>query len=119
MAAPKGHKFAKGRPPGAPNKTTQQIREAYQVFVEGNIPNFQQWIDLVAQEDPHKALQLIIAISEYFVPKLARHEHTGEGGGPIETVEVIRFVKAEKNEIITTSSVPPKKLSTKPVAKVR
>ena len=45
--------------------------------------------DRVAEEDPHKALDLIIKLSERFVPALARTEVTGADGTDI--FESIKF----------------------------
>lgn len=79
MPAPKNNNFnPKGRPKGAPNKTTTEIRQAYQSFVEGNIPQFEEWLQHI--EDPAKRFDIIIKISEYFIPKLNRQEVTGSDG---------------------------------------
>ena len=77
----KGHtNNPNGRPKGVPNKTTKEIREAYQNLVEMNLDNMTQWISEVAQKDPNKAMELMIKLSEYFIPKLARQEITGAEG---------------------------------------
>ena len=34
----------KGRPKGKPNKTTAEIREAYQKLVEDNLTNMTEWL---------------------------------------------------------------------------
>ena len=79
MPAPKKNNFnPKGRPKGAPNKTTKEIREAYQSFVEDRIPEFEQWLQNI--EDPAKRFDVVIKLSEYFVPKLNRQELTGSDG---------------------------------------
>ena len=70
----------KGRPPGTKNKATQAIRVAYQNLVEFNLENMSQWIGQVAAEDPAKAMDLMIKLSEYVLPKLARTEVTGANG---------------------------------------
>jgi hypothetical protein len=63
-----------GRPKGSPNKTTQEVRDAYQLFAENNMDKFQDWIDKVASKNPAKALEIVLAMSEYFLPKLQRTE---------------------------------------------
>ena len=69
-----------GRPPGAKNKNTVAIREAYQQLVEFNLENMSTWIAQVAADNPEKAVDLMIKLSEYVIPKLARTEVTGKDG---------------------------------------
>ena len=69
-----------GRPKGKPNKTTVEIREAYQRLVEDNLTNMSLWLADVAAENPEKAMDLMLKLSEYMIPKLARQEVTGAEG---------------------------------------
>lgn len=69
-----------GRPKGAKNKKTQQIREAYQKLTEDNLDNMNLWLAQIAAEDPAKAMQLLLNLSEYIIPKLARQELVGNDG---------------------------------------
>jgi hypothetical protein len=75
-----------GRPKGMPNKATGKVREAIAELLERNAPNMDRWLNEVADKDPHKALDIIQKLSEYHIPKLARTEVTGAGGGPQEHV---------------------------------
>ena len=80
-----------GRPAGQPNKVTQDARKAIAEFVDGNAHRLTGWLDQVATgdpahdipPDPAKAFALFQSVVEYHVPKLARQEVTGEGGGPV------------------------------------
>lgn len=85
MPFQKGHKLAKGRKEGTPNKVTKDIREAYKLLIEANLPNLTKWLERIAMKDPERAIRILADLSEYVIPKLARTEHTGEGGKPIET----------------------------------
>lgn len=80
MGFEKGNTYGKGRPPGSPNKTTKEIREAYQNLVEMNLENMSAWIGQVASEDPEKAMKLVLELSTYVIPKLARQEVVGGDG---------------------------------------
>ena len=69
-----------GRKPGTPNKTTKQVREAYQRLTEANLDNMSIWLSQIASEDPVKAMDLMLCLSEYIIPKLARQEVVGNNG---------------------------------------
>ena len=73
----------KGRTKGKPNKTTAEIREAYQKLVEDNLTNMTEWLTQVAAENPEKAMELMLKLSEYMIPKLARQEVTGADGADL------------------------------------
>lgn len=69
-----------GRKKGTPNKSTIEIREAYQKLVEGNLDNMTKWLDTIAKDNPEKAMDMMLKLSEYMIPKLARQEIVGDGG---------------------------------------
>lgn len=83
-----------GRAKGTPNRATMAAREAIAEFVDGNAHRLTAWLDKVAEGDPDndikpnpaKAFELFQSVIEYHVPKLARTELTGEGGGPVQIV---------------------------------
>ena len=80
MPFEKGHSKAKGRPRGSVNKSTQQIRDAYHKLLEDNLENMSTWLADVAEGDPKQALDLMLKLSEYMIPKLARQEIVGNDG---------------------------------------
>jgi len=67
-----------GRPKGSPNKTTKEIRDSFQMFVEGQQDQFQDWIARVAEKNPAKAIELVTNLAEYILPKLSRTELKAE-----------------------------------------
>ena len=69
-----------GRPKGAGNKVTTKIKEAYQKLVEGNLDNMTEWLGEVADENPKEAMDLMLKLSEYIIPKLARQVMVGKDG---------------------------------------
>lgn len=69
-----------------PSKTTLQARQAIANFVELNADRMQGWLDEVAADDRHGpavAFKMMMDVMEYHIPKLARTEHVGDGGGPV------------------------------------
>jgi len=69
----KGHNGG-GRPKGSENKVTIVIKERFQDLANDNLDNIQTWLDEVAENDPGRALDLFLKLSEYVIPKLARTE---------------------------------------------
>lgn len=59
---------------GVANKTTSEIKEAYQLLVENNIENMTIWLEKIGKDNPEKAFDLIIKMSDFIVPKLSRQE---------------------------------------------
>ncbi len=73
MANTTGKKWG-GRTKGTPNKQTQEIREAYKQLIEMNLDNMSKWISTIAEDNPEKAVDLIIKLSDFVIPKLNRTE---------------------------------------------
>jgi hypothetical protein len=69
-----------GRPKGTPNKATAEAREAFRNLLDKNTPQMQKWLDQVALEDPAKAMELMLKLAEYVLPKLQRQELVGKDG---------------------------------------
>lgn len=85
-----------GRTKGTPNKATAAAREAIAAFVDGNSHRLERWLDEIeAADGPKAAFQCFADLLEYHVPKLARHEVTGEGGGPLEHAVEFHIVDAD------------------------
>jgi len=97
----KGEKRAgQGRPKGCVNKATSNAREAIARFVDGNCDRLNGWLDEIYQQDgPKAAFQCVTDLIEYHVPKLARTEHTGPEGGPVQhgvTLTVVGVTAGER-----------------------
>jgi len=94
MADKNGNKTG-GRKKGVPNKTTKEIRESFQCFVEDNVDNFQEWLERVAETNPAKAIELVNNMSEYILPKLSRSEIKAE----IEVTDEVDLSKFSTSEL--------------------
>ena len=81
----KGIKTGGGSRKGIPNNSTAQAREAIALFVDGNADRLQGWLDQIAEDKgPQAAFDCFTSLLEYHVPKLARHELTGQNGDKIK-----------------------------------
>ena len=72
-----------GRPKGSKNKITQEIREQFSNILENRMPLFDDWLMQTAQNDPAKAMEIVMKLSERFLPVLSRSEISGIDGEPI------------------------------------
>ncbi len=83
MAFPKGQPrpAGAGRKKGTPNKQTVEVRAAIARFAESTVEDFARWVAEI--EDPAKRCDIYLKAIEYHIPKLARSEVVGDGGGPI------------------------------------
>jgi len=87
-----------GRKAGDPNKITSEVRKALSLVYQGKVDVLSQWIQETADgfdaihfladgtechyldRNPAKAAELMVRIAEYFVPKLAATQLTGQDG---------------------------------------
>lgn len=68
-----------GRKKGTQNKYTKQIKEAFGLLLENNLDNLSTWLAQVAADDPKAALDIMMRMSERFVPKLRQTDITSDG----------------------------------------
>jgi hypothetical protein len=84
----KGSAKTGGRTKGIPNKATAGIREAIHHVLESNKDNMNEWLKRVAKDNPDKALDLMIKLSEFSIPKLTRTQLQHEGEITNKTITV-------------------------------
>ena len=83
MPFEKGHdpnRNLNGRPKGSRNHITKVIEEQFGNVLENKLPDVERWLQQTAQENPGKALELLMKLSERFLPALQRQEITGKDG---------------------------------------
>ncbi len=69
-----------GRPKGSRNVINKVIEEQFANVLENRLPDLERWISQTAAENPAKAADLLMRLSERFLPILARTELTGKDG---------------------------------------
>jgi hypothetical protein len=67
-------KGLKPKQAGVPNRITRDIKEAFTYLLEKNIDNMDKWLTDVAEEDPVKALRIMIDLAPYVVPRLVNQQ---------------------------------------------
>ena len=72
-----------GRPKGSVPKVVQETREVFKIALQCLAPKLQAAIEQVMEEDPARGADLLLRLSERFVPVLSRRELVGEDGGAI------------------------------------
>ena len=91
MANNTGIKYG-GRIKGTANKATARLREAFTELLEGNMGRLQELLDKVAEKNPQKALELMLKLSEFVLPKLRAIEVNNESEEAKHTSLDIRIV---------------------------
>jgi hypothetical protein len=87
-----------GRPAGVQNKVAEDIKKTFSLLLENKLPEMEKWITEVAKRNPDKAVELMIKISERFVPKLTKNELTGADGKDLFDNLKFKFGSPIKNK---------------------
>jgi hypothetical protein len=74
----KGHKLAKGRPVGAVNRSTEQMKLSIARATNRVLDDLPTIMDKLMKEDPKAAVDLSIKLLEFNLPKLSRTEMRAE-----------------------------------------
>lgn len=72
-----------GRPKGSKNKITEDIREAFKLVLERKLPDLERLLNQVAHDDPKAAIEIMLKLSNRFLPELSRQELTGADGAEL------------------------------------
>ena len=70
-----------GRPKGVRNKLGGEVRTLLADHTADTFPKFREMLAKI--DDPVKYCTIWTQAAEYAIPKLARTEHVGDGGGPV------------------------------------
>ena len=84
----KGHKLAKGRPAGALNRSTEQMKLTLARATNRVMDELPSIMDRLIKEDPKAAVDLSIKLLEFNLPKLSRTEMRAEIEQKIHQVSI-------------------------------
>lgn len=98
MAFQKGHKLAKGRPVGALNRSTEQMKLSIARATNRVLDDMPVILDRLIKEDPKAAVDLAIKLMEFHIPKMSRVEMKAEIEQKIQQIS-ITINKTGSNEL--------------------
>lgn len=87
-----------GRKKGSHNKATKLVKEAFAQLLENNLDHMTGWLAQIAADSPKDAMELMLKMSERFVPKLAQQQLT-DGNGE-DLFKNVQFKFGEPTEYV-------------------
>ena len=95
MANTTGKKFG-GRKKGTPNKTTEEIREAFQLLISDNLEKLEEDLN---ELEPEKRLKYVIELSKFVIPTLKATDLKASGDfEPIRLIHLGGGVNPQESE---------------------
>jgi len=88
MAFEKGNKLATGRPKGALNRSTEQMKLSIARATNSVLDTLANDLKEIKKKDPEKAIDLALKLLEYSMPKLSRTEMRAEIEQKIQQINV-------------------------------
>ena len=79
---------ANGRPKGALNRTTEQMRLTINRAVNNTLNTIQEDLEKIRQTNPEKALELSMKLMEYAMPKMRSVDIKGEISQKIQQISI-------------------------------
>ena len=83
-----GHKLAKGRPVGAVNRSTEQMKLTLARAVNNTLDTLSKDLEEIKKKDPEKAIELALKLMEYTMPKLSRTELKAEVEQRVQQISI-------------------------------
>lgn len=80
-----------GKAPGKQNAQTIRMKQSFALLIEANLDRMTDWLNEIAENDPKTAMDLVIRLSERFVPKLSQQAITDAEGGDLFKNVQFRF----------------------------
>lgn len=76
-----------GRQPGTQNRVNADIKKAFTTLLKANMDNLNTWLNETAKENPAKAMELVLKMSEFLLPKLKQQEYIKEIDQPMPMIK--------------------------------
>lgn len=88
MGFQKGHSLSKGRPKGAVNRSTEEMKLTIARAVNNTLNTLTSDLEEIKKRDPEKAMDLALKLMEYALPKLSRTEMKAEIEQRVQQINV-------------------------------
>ena len=88
MPCEKGNKLSTGRPKGAVNRSTEQMKLSIARATNSVLDDLPKMLDEMKKKDPRSAIDLVIKLLEYNLPKQSRVEMRAEIDQRIHQISV-------------------------------
>ena len=88
MGFEKGNKLARGRPQGALNRSTEEMKLTIARAVNNTLNSLSKDLEEIKKKDPEKAMDLALKLMEYALPKLSRTEMKAEIEQRVQQINV-------------------------------
>ena len=88
MAFEKGHKLATGRPKGALNRSTEEMKLTLARATNNVLSTLNKDLEDIKKKDPARAIELAMKLMEFTLPKLSRTEMKAEIDTRIQAINV-------------------------------
>lgn len=83
-----GNKYGKGRPPGAVNRSTEQMKLTIARVTNGILDTLAKDLAEIKKKDPKAAIDIALKLLEYNLPKQSRVEMKAEIEQRIQQISV-------------------------------
>ena len=83
-----GHSLSKGRPSGALNRSTEEMKLTIARAVNHTLNTITKDLEEIKKRDPEKAMDLALKLMEYALPKLSRTEMKAEIEQKIQQITI-------------------------------
>jgi hypothetical protein len=95
----KGHQLSKGRPPGAINRSTEQMKLTLARAANKTLDTISEDLEKIRKQNPEKAIQLALQLMEYVMPKLSRTEMKAEIESKVQQISInINRTESERRD---------------------
>jgi len=84
----KGHTLSKGRPVGAMNRSTEQMKLTLARAANKTLDTISEDLEKIRKDNPEKAIDLALKLMEYVMPKLSRTELKAEIETRVQQISV-------------------------------
>jgi hypothetical protein len=88
-----------GRKKGSPNKTTIEIRDAFQILIENNLNQLQDDLDYL---EPLARIKILIELSKFILPQMKAVDVNLDAKPEVRLISLGFGVKPEEKKVINT-----------------